>query len=426
MVPGIWFMPFSGNMNSPYFDHDIFAKLPGGAPFHNRGFSGTCIDVTHPKSQAHVTELAKRMYAWGYRYFKMDGMHTGVPSKNVYANTYYKAGSFLDSTLHDPDETHVSAYRKGIQIIRDNAPDAFLLGCNVSGNMYSMGGAFGMVDAMRIGPDNGAAGKGLWRHVTVGAWHGTNLYFLNGRIWYNDADPVYVREEIPLDASRWMCSWLAISGAMHCSSEQYPDLPEDRLDLLKRCLPSHEYPARPVDLFETNQPRIWLTGNDRVDVIGLFNWNEQEEEKIVYNMGKLGLDPSAGYVGFDYWGNRFVGPIAGTLDETLPPKGCRVLAVRKVADHPQVIGTSRHITQGLMDVIEETWDPATRTLNGRSRVIAGDGYELRIALPTTGNWEVESASLDGKTTDPGKAEKGGVRVGFQPEKSGTVDWKIGF
>lgn len=175
-----------------------------------------------------------------------------------------------------------------------------------------------------------------------------------------------------------------------------------------------------------NQARIWLTGNSRMNVIGLFNWQDNASDTIVYDMGKLGLDKTAEHVGFDFWGDRFVEPIQGTLKQTLPAGSCRVLAVRKAADHPQVLSTSRHITQGMMDVIEEKWDSPTRTLTGKSQVVAGDAYELRIALPASKNWKVKSASLDGKTVTPGNAEKGGVRVRFQPEQSGTVDWKISF
>ena len=446
MVPGIWFMPFAGNMNNPYFDHDIFAMNPDGTPFHFKGFGGTSIDVTHPKAQVFVAERVKRLHGWGYRYFKMDGLFTGLGSISQYANTYYRSGSFRGSALHDPQETHISAYRKGLQIVRKNAPDTFILGCNVSQNMYSMGGSFGLIDAMRIGPDNHTAGDistaKHWKHTIIGAWHGTNLYFLNGRIWYNDPDPVYVRETTPVECARLMCSWMAVAGAMHTSSMQYADLPPERLDILKRCLPSHSYPTRPVDLFEAtpyaaarsekwekqymNQARIWLTGDSRMNVIGLFNWQDDASDTIVYDMGKLGLDKTAEYVGFDYWGDRFVEPIQGTLKQTLPAGICRILAVRKVAAHPQVVSTSRHITQGLMDVIKEKWDPATRTLSGTSRVVAGDAYELRIALPASGSWKVKHATAGELPLALDDSSAAGVRARFTPRSSGTVHWSVHF
>ena len=424
MVAGIWFMPFAGNFRNPYFDPDIFAKYPDGSAFHDARWSGTCIDMTHPKAQAFVHERVKRIYDWGYRYFKIDGMHTGMPSYNVYVNTGYTNKDYGIAKLHDPYSTYIQAYRKGLTIIDEAGPEAFVLGCNVSQNMRCMGPAFGLIDAMRIGPDNGGAGRGSWGAVTKGAWHGSNLYFLNGRIWHNDPDPVYVRPSNPLACARWMCSWLAVSGAMHTSSEQYDGLPADRLDLLKRCLPGHDLPARPIDLFETDKPRIWLVRNDRMSLIGLFNWTQKEADEIVYDMGKLGLDKSTTYVAFDFWENKFAGAIKGMLKETLPGGTCRILALKPETDHPQLLSTSRHVTQGLMDVVDEKWEG--KTLSGTSRVVGNDPYELRIALPANGNWKVVKADADGADVKIVKTDEAGTRVTLTTTESRDISWKVSF
>jgi len=424
MTAGIWFMPFAGNFRNPYFDPDIFAKYPDGSAFHDARWSGTCIDMTHPKARAFVHERVKRIYDWGYRYFKIDGMHTGMPSYNVYVNTGYVNKDFGIAKLHDPYQTYIQAYRKGLTILAEAAPETFVLGCNVSQNMRCMGPAFGLIDAMRIGPDNGGAGGGRWGSVTKGAWHGSNLYFLNGRIWHNDPDPIYVRASNPLPYARWMCSWLTVAGAMHTSSEQYDKLPAERLDLLKRCLPGHSLPARPVDLFETNQPRIWLVQNDRMGLIGLFNWSQKEPEEIVYDMDRLGLDKSTSYVAFDYWENTFAGTIKGTLKQSIAGGICRILAVKPEADHPQLVSTSRHITQGLIDVLGEKWNG--KTLSGTSRVVGNDPYELRIALPATGRWKAVKAVADGAEAKIGEAGKAGVRVTLTATESRDVSWEVSF
>ena len=426
MTAGIWFMPFAGNFRNPYFDREIFARNADGTPFHDERWSGTCLDMSNPKTQAFLHQRVKRIYDWGYRYFKIDGMHTGMPSKNIYVHTGYRDQHFGAALLHDPHVTHIQAYRKGLEIMRAAAPDVFVLGCNVSQNMMCMGPAFGLIDGMRIGPDNGGAGRGDWRAVTVGAWHGTNLYFLNRRIWYNDPDPVYVRPSNPIESARWMCSWLAVAGGMHTSSEQYGDLPPERLDLLKRCLPGHDCAARPVDLFETNQPRIWLVQDKRLAVIGLFNWSSTSAQEILYDMEKLGLSPSVTYACFDYWTNRFVDPIQGTLKQTLPAGTCRVLAVRPQADHPQLLSTSRHTTQGLIDVESEEWDHAGSTLSGKSQVVGGDPYELRIALPPAGSWKAARTSCDHGRIRISEQTDRDVRVVIDAADSGHISWRVVF
>ncbi len=426
MTPGIWFMPFAGNFENPYFDHDVFAKTADGQPYHDSRWSGTCVDATSPKGEAFIFERSKRIYDWGYRYFKIDGLHTGMPSKNIYINTEYKDQNFGDSILHDPTSTHIQAYRKGLQTLRKAAPDVFVLGCNVSQNFMSMGPAIGLMEAMRIGPDNGKAGEGDWREVTLGAWHGTNLYFLNGRVWHNDPDPIYVREENPIDRARWMCSWLAVSGAMHSSSEQYDELSEERLDLLRRCLPMHELAARPVDLLEKDQPEIWLVQNDRLNVVGLFNWKEKQATQITYDMGKLGLEADKTYVGFDFWANEFVDAFSGNLDQTLPAAQCRVLALRAIADHPQLVSTSRHITQGLIDVVEEQWLASDKQLTGKSQVVGGDAYELRIVLPSTGEWKASGVEVSQGSAKIVAQDGKTLRVEIQTADSAEVSWKVTF
>jgi hypothetical protein len=452
LVPGIWFMPFAGTHNNPYFADQpyLFAKWDDGTPIVTR-WSGTLLDMSHPKTQSFVRDRVKRIADWGYGYFKLDGMHTGAVTHNVYVNTGYategrwrnspnfigqQAAPGSSSTsqpsqaLHDPGMTHIEAYREGLQIVREAAPGVFVLGCNVSQNMRSMGGAFGLIDAMRIGPDNGGAGRGDWGAVCKGARHGSNLYFLNRRVWHNDPDPVYVRPSNPLESARIMVSWVAVTGSMLTTSYQFSELPPERLDLLKRCMPAHNAVARPVDLFASDKPTTWLATDTRRDVrrdvIGLFNWDEKNVVEITHDMGWLGLDPDRTYAAFEFWDQKFVEPFRGTLKQTLAAGSCRVLAVRPVADHPQLLSTSRHIAQCTVDVLREAWDPATNTLSGTSRIVAGDPYELRIALPAGTPWTVQKATLGAADLTTVDATGQGIRLKCTPEQGGDVEWKICF
>lgn len=429
-LPGIWYMPFAGNYRNPYFDPDIFAQNPDGTPFHDSRWSGTCLDLSRPAARDYVAETARRLHGWGYRYFKLDGMHTGAPSHNIYVQTEYREDCFPDSRLRDPGMTHVEALRKGLNIIRENAPDTFLLGCNVSQNMVSMGPAFGLLDGMRIGPDNGSAGRGDWNAVKKGAWHGSNLYFLNGRVWHNDPDPVYVRPDNPLPYARLMCSWVAVSGSMLTASYQFADLPPERLDLLKRTMPSHGLLGRPADLFESDQANIWLLTDTRRpvrrDVIGLFNWDEKQSLTIDRDLEWIGLEPADRYVAYDFWERRFLDPIEGKLRQELPGGSCRVLAVRPAADHPQLLSTSRHIAQCMVDVLEERWDPATKTLSGISRIIGGDPCELRIALPAKGSWETVDFKAEGAEICPGDPSPLGICAILRTGEDREVKWTARF
>lgn len=434
LVPGLWFMPFAGTYYDPFFkDHqDWFVKRPDGQPFET-DWGGTCLDLTQPGAREYLRENVRRIaHDWGFRYFKMDGLWTGTGTRQQYVNSGYQADDLGDAVFHDPDATGVEAYRSGLTLAREAAgPDVFLLGCCAPQNMRSYGGAFGLVDAMRIGPDNGADWAGLLRGPTWGSRH----YFLHGRVWYNDPDPVYARADVPLPHAQLICSWVALSGQLNLSSEWLPDLPPERLEILKRTMPSHGLLPRPADLFEEPLPRLWLLTDTRRsprrDVIGLFNWSDREEV-FDYSLERLGLAGDTEYTAFDYWQNALVPPMKGRLRLAVPAQSCRILAVRPRADHPQLLSTSRHVTQGIVDVTEETWRPADRALQGRSRLVAGDPYELRIVLPQSGpRWTSDAAGVLPQDLSAGVtaaiAEKDDlVRVTLTSPVSREVGWSVRF
>jgi hypothetical protein len=284
-----------------------------------------------------------------------------------------------------------------------------------------------LIDAMRVGPDNGPG----WRALLRGPTYASRSYFLNGRVWWNDPDPIYVRQSVPIEHARLICSWVTVAGGLSLCSEWLPALPADRMDLLKRTMPSHDLPARPVDLFDNDPPRIWLLTDDRTepprDLIGIYNWTS-EPLKIDESLERIGLPGDGPYVAFDFWSNRFIPPFKGRLRTTLPKESCQVLSVRRVCGHPQLISTSRHITQGMVDVVWEKWEG--NSLSGASRVVGGDVYELRIMTPEK-NCKVASVSVSStdaaagvKITDERAAD--GVRVKIESNDNREVSWTVRF
>jgi hypothetical protein len=428
LTPGLWFMPLAGTHYDPFFkDHqDWFVKRENGEPYETK-WGGTCLDLTNPAAREHVRSVAHRIaHDWGFRYLKLDGLWTGTATPLRYVNSGYQADDIGDAVFHDPTKTNIEAYRSGLRLVREAVgPDVFLLGCNGPQNMRSYSGAFGLVDAMRVGPDNNAD----WKRLVRGPEFGSRHYFLHGRVWYNDPDPVYVRGSMPLKHAQLICSWVAFTGQLNLSSEWLPGLPPERVDLLKRTMPAHGLKPRPADLLEHDPPRLWLLTDDRGearrDVIGVFNWDSRERE-FDYPLEKLGLNGSVEYVAFDYWANEPVPIIKSRLNLIVPGESCVIHSVRPRTDHPLLLSTSRHVTQGIVDVTAETWDAELRTLRGESHVVGGDPYELRIALPTEKVAEV-SPSSDGEGIESELAETTGlVRVTIKSAKSQPVRWSVRF
>lgn len=436
LTPGIWFMPFAGTWNDPFFaDKQHLFATKDGKPFEVH-WGGTCFDITDPRTQEYVRSVATRIGRdWGYRYFKLDGLWTGMAADILYVNTGYKDDRLGETVLHDPAKSHVEAYREGLKLVREAAgKDVFLLGCNVAQNMRTLGGSFGLLDAMRIGPDNGRK----WPDMCRGPFSGSSLYFLHGRVWYNDPDPIYVRDDVPLRHAQALVSWVTLTGQLNASSEDYKALSADRIHLLQRSMPAHGLKPRPVDLFEQRIARIWLLTDDRReprrDVVGLFNWDEGTPAHLACAAERIGLPLADRYVGFDYWADAFVEPFGAMLESDLPPASCRIMAVRPVSWRPQVLSTSRHITQGVVDLLQETWDRDAKTLRGTSRIVANDPYELRIAamgqegLWRAGDLAVSSAtgSQEGVAIRLVNQDDWRIRVRIDSSRSQDVHWSIRF
>jgi len=427
LTPGIWFMPFAGTHYDPYFkDHqDWFVKNDKGKPYETK-WGGTCLDLTHPGAREHVRSVAHRICQdWGYRYVKLDGLWTGTATPLRYVNSGYKDDRLGDAAFHDSTKTNIEAYRSGLRLVRESiGPDVFILGCNGPQNMRSYGGAIGLVDAMRVGPDNNAD----WERLPRGPEYGSRHYFMHGRVWYNDPDPVYVRDSMPLKHAQLICSWVALTGQLNLSSEWLPGLDRERLDILKRSMPVHGLLPRPADLLENDPPRLWLLTDDRGptrrDVIGVFNWDDQERT-FDYPLDRLGLDGETEYAAFDYWSNKPVQSVKGRLTIAVPGQSCRILAVRPRADRPQLLSTSRHITQGIVDVAAEEWDAASRTLRGTSTIVGDDPYELRIALPPDADWSVATIEAGGLEVNQAQSE-GLARVTIDSPTSQEVVWSVKF
>ena len=429
LTAGIWTLPFARNHQDPEYKdrQDWFMKRLDGKPYETV-WGGTSLDLTHPAVQAHLVELAQTLTGWGYDYFKMDGLWTGSATEQIYVNDGYKDDQIGNNApFRDPHVTNIEAMRSGLKLLRQAAgPKVYFSGCCASQNMRSLGGAIGLVDSMRVGPDNGFEWQDYRKEVMhfegggiiTGPIRANRLYFLHGRVWWNDPDPAYVRPAVKLHHARLLASWIAVAGAFNLNSDWLPGLPAERLDILKRCMPSHAAQARPVDYFDTGMPSIWLLTDVqptvRRDVLGLYNW-ESKTRAISYDAAKAGLVASATYHAFDFWGNVPLADFTGAFKIDVPAESCRIVSLRAAEGRPVLVSTSRHVTQGIVDVAEERWQDAT--LSGVSQVVAGDPYELRIGgLQDGPGWIAVAAGVSAADA------AAGVTVALQPAQEAEPGW----
>lgn len=427
MTPGLWFIPFAGDpANDPAAAHpEWFVKTAGDDPYYVY-WAGWSLDMTHPGARDYVRQVTHRITKeWGFNYIKIDGLWSGMATTCLYPEPDYREDDLGGAVFADPSKTNIEAYRDGLALVREAAgDDVFILGCNIAQNMRTLGASMGRVDGMRVGRDIGAD----WGNILPCVEMGSRLYFLHNRVWYNDPDCLMLREPLTLDQARAWASWIAVSGQMNLVSEWLPGLPAERLDLVKRSMPNHGLNARPLDLFENGTPRTWLLskgeGAAARHIVAAFNWDAQKEQKIKVPLARLGTGSLSC---FEYWSNLPVATGGNTIECVLPPASCKIFALRQVVDHPVVVSTSRHVTQGMVDLLEEEWDESSRTLSGVSRVVGGDPYELRIALPPDAIYNaITHTECEGATIVTRSVQDVVARVRIVSATSAPVAWRFIF
>jgi hypothetical protein len=127
---------------------------------------------------------------------------------------------------------------------------------------------------------------------------------------------------------------------------------------------------------------------------------------------------------FDYWERRLHGTFSGSFAPGVVPAryNSQVFVIRERLAHPQVVATSRHITGGGVDLLDLSWD-GTR-LSGRSRVVAGDSYEIYLTVPS--GYAIDRADCAGAASGAAAREGAVARVTCRADTSREMDWSVTF
>ncbi|MDP7638998.1 MAG: hypothetical protein QGG73_04690, partial [Candidatus Hydrogenedentes bacterium] len=224
----------------------------------------------------------------------------------------------------------------------------------------------------------------------------------------------------------WLTAEAMLGGAVRFG-DYPPDLSNAQFDVLRRLLPAPDTPTRPVDLFANSGPRIWsipvesLIGNWQV--VGLFNWRDDNAAPLVLDFAQLGLDPAAAYTVFDFWSGRYFGTAQTQARVKVPGKGVRLLGLKPYRGRPMFLSIDSHFLQGAAEFTSLQWDEAAGALRGEFRGIAQTPYELTLLSPEPYEYEGVEVSAGPPETVAGERV---VRIRFRCEASGPVRWTAQF
>ena len=415
LTPGIWIAPH-GQSNDA-----VVKNLPATFLMKADGTSASetwegryLVDPSTPESQRYLHDLFTKMAGWGYEYFKIDG-------QPVVVGEYKTKKSFMKN----PSEDTVALYRQTLETIREAiGPRRYLLGC---WGMPIEGA--GIMNGSRTGGDvvlDWAGGFMLALRTTM------QNYYLHNIVWYTDPDTMLVRSPLTLDQARAWATLQGLTGQATMGSDRLMDLSAERVELLRRVYPAVD--IRPLDLFpvERNKHILDLKINhlDRnYDVVGLFNYDEAKTQQITLNWKDLGLPENTPVHVYDFWNNEYLGAWQQGMTFNLSPTSCRALTLMPGTDKVQLISTSRHITQGWVDLVALTRNDATNGFTGKSNVVRNDIYELRFVFPLGKNFKVKSVTARGPQGNlPVKIanHQGWATAQMISPRTTQVNWSVSF
>lgn len=318
-----------------------------------------------------VPKSFKQVLDWGYQALKWDCL----PITIEYHEKYH-------DLMKDSDKTTEEVMREAIQAARNVVgPDFYMLSCSgrTTRDILMSSDIF---DAARIGGD-----IFRWKEfIDQCVKRVMKFYRYHNVLIYNDPDNVVLRSKFnTYDQAVSRLSFVSLMGLPITIGDQFSDLSDDRIELLRRGLPPID--AHPMDIRDntTDDPVVRINlaierSFERWNVVDVLNTSEEAAD-ITLNLNDDVHLPTGCYLVYDYWEKKYLGEFEQAVSLQLRPCASKVLGIRKKLGHPQLLSTSRHITQGATDIEKMTWVPEKMTLSAVSNVVKGDPYTVTLYIP---------------------------------------------
>ena len=343
------------------------------------------LDGTHPGTRELLKKIFTHNRNIGIRFYMLDFLQ--VPG---------------NSCLYDPSKTPLQAAGNMLEVIRETAGDGTHLQTAVS----STPAYCGLIDAARVGRDFGE-GRPLqgaplsdWGNATVVLHdnHYANTYYLlqnaaasyftHRRLYINDLNELTIDKPLPLEYAHIAATVFGLCGSPLMLGDDYRRISEERLRMVKLCLPrTRDWPV-PVDLFDHVHPddysrylklqvvKPWGT----YLLIAVFN-NDDSAYEAELDFARLGLDGEKDYRIYEFWTEEYCGTYKTGFSYVVPPDACRLFRISEAREYPWLLSTDMHIQQGSVEVEALKWDEQSKCLSGTVTRPVGEVGNLYFLMP---------------------------------------------
>ncbi len=401
-VPALWM----GFTNDPAMT-DFEKEHPEISLAHCETWSGKYYyDITHPQYlNGFLPKAIQQIKDWGYEAIKYDTLPNCIAAHEKFHGNMLNP----DMTTH---EAFVGMIKKTRELLGE---DYYMLAC--SGGTSSILWSAGVFDASRIGPDVFTWEKFVY---TVGRLR--NYYPLHNIALINDPDNVVLRDEYSnQNQAIARLSIVSLLGLPLTFGDDLTKLPEERVALLKRALPVLK--VHPTDFnkavcdgkTQIICQKVALPFEEYL-VTGIMNLTEDSLVRDLSFYETLRLSDGK-YLVYDYFRDTYLGSVEKGMQLRLSPYETRVLSFRPLLDRPQIVSTSRHLSQGAAELRDVEWKDAVLTV--KAELVKGDTYKLTLHVPD--GYSLKSSNMGEITTD-----KNIVTLTYMPEENKVYTFKIFF
>ena len=376
-IPALW----TGATNEGALN-DLLKANPDWVLGHKAIWCGQYwVDLTNPEVlEKYIKTIFRQILDWGYQVVKWDCLPA----------TLEMLSTFHDNAFDKSLSPH-QALRNAIKAARSVlGKERYLLSCSGSSERDTAF-ATDLFDAARIGNDIFTWEDYLDQAVNLVL----HYYTLHNTQYYADADNLVLRSEFNnVEQARSRISFYGLAGLPVTLGDEIDALDDTRIDMLRRIMPTTS--IRSADMEIKQRDNRYQLVNTAVakpfgswNVVGITNFLA-ENASLQINMADLQLSSDATYAVFDFWNQEFAGIYSSSIQQEIKPFDTKVLRITRLNDDPvQLIGSSRHILQGSVEVENITRQNNSCTCG----VICVEGEDLVLTFHTADDIKITDCSM---------------------------------
>jgi len=291
--------------------------------------------------------------------------------------------------FHDKDLIPgIQAYREGIKACRRGTGKRVLL--NACSTMQL--DPLGLIDTARVVRDYVEVPKVAydWEYNKAVFLQSFCHYFTHRKFYLNESMLVLtVDYPLPIETARYLASVFNFTDSTMWLGDDIGYISEERLALIKKGLPKYPGIGRPLHMFDYDCPSEYppilvqpvVKDWEQWHCVGLFNF-DAETRRIEITAADFGYQASRLLCLFDFWNETLIGTFRKKIVVPVDTRSKhRVVSLRAVKDHPWIIGSNFHFTQGGVELADVVWDKSRKRLSGSVVRPRGNRGRLFILVP---------------------------------------------